>query len=284
MKIGIAGGNGFIGKNVASYLRGKGAEVSIIVRGDLENGGLKEKIRDCDVLVNLMGEPVNGFWTRGKRKKIYESRVLTTRRLIDFIEEFGRNITTFVQISGVGIYDNKHIHNEESKFTAYDFLSGVIVDWEKETRRLSVGGRRIVIMRMGIVLGNNGGILKTLLGPFRNGVGFTIKCDENFPFIHIKDVCGIVGLILDNTDIEGIINVVSPKQVTIHDFFSTLALYCHTRIIIPVAPAILHCILGESSVMLTHGQNVLPERLIGWGYSFQYGSLAQALTSILEPD
>lgn len=281
MKICIAGASGFIGRNLVSDLRQAKHEVSTIGRKDFKENKVGMKLMNCECVINLCGESIAGIWTRRKKKRIFESRVNTTRILVEQINQVGVNINIFIGISGVGIYDRIHNHDERSLFFADNFLADVIKDWEGSIKGIKDKKIRIIVLRLGVVLGKNGGIMKKILIPFRLGLGFSIKSKEYFSFIHIIDLINVFRLAIQDNSLRGIVNVLSEEKVTIQDFFNTVGDTLKGKVRIPVSPTFLKCIMGESSLILTKGQDVVPEVLIKQGFRFQFLEIREVLKNIL---
>jgi len=281
MKICIAGASGFIGSNLVNYLKKEKHEVSVIRRIDFENDTLGIILEGCECLINLAGVSIDGIWTKRKKRRIYESRVNTTEILVRQMQETGKNIRIYIGVSGVGIYDCYHKHAEDSLFYAGNFLSGVILDWEGALRDLADKQIRIVILRLGNVLGKDGGIMRKVIIPFRLGLGYSIKSQNNLPFIHITDLLNVFNMAITDNTLYGIINVVSPGRVNIGAFYDAIgaALKCNVRI--NLRPALLKAIMGESSAILTEGQDVVPEVLVKKGFTFKYPEIQEAIKNIL---
>ncbi len=281
MKICIAGASGFIGKNLVSDLRLAKHEISTIGRKDFKEKRIGMKLMNCECVINLCGESIAGIWTRRKKKRIYESRVNTTRVLVEQINQVGVNVSVYIGISGVGIYDRIHNHDESSIFFANNFLADVIKDWEGSLKGIKDEKIRIVVLRLGAVLGKNDGIMKKILIPFRLGLGFVIKSKESFSFIHIVDLISVLSLAIQDNSLSGVVNVLSKEKVTIQDFFYAVGDTLKEKVRIPVRPAFLKCIMGESSLILTEGLDVGPEVLIKRGFGFQFQGIREALKNIL---
>jgi uncharacterized protein (TIGR01777 family) len=273
----IAGSTGFIGNNLVQRLQQEGYNVSGIARGDYENGVVLDKIRNSSIVINLAGESIAGFWTRKKKLKIYNSRVLTTRKLVSAINLAGDAVKLVIQVSGVGIYDNLQIHSEESKDFDKGFLSQVINDWEGELSGLKNDGLRVVVLRLGIVLDKEGGILKQMLLPLKSGVGFGIRSEEYFPFVHLDDLMNVFIFCIKNPAIEGVVNVVAPALTKINHFFKSLMKAKNIRIVLWFNTGVIRLLLGESGRLLTCGQNVIPEKLLKDGFIFRYNNIEDAL-------
>lgn len=277
ISVAIAGANGFIGKNLAYRLQNEGYNVSYIGRKDFQENNVGDKLKNCQVIVNLVGESIAGIWSRNKKKNIYESRVLTTRKLVESVNKGGEHVKLLIQVSGVGVYDDQHIHTEDSKYFDQSFLARVIIDWEGELAGITDGSLRVVILRLGIVLDKNGGILKTLLFPLKSGIAFGIKSEEYLPFIQLADLMNIFIFCIKNIKITGVVNVVSPSLTKINRFYRVLAKVKSRRIILWFGPRFLRLVMGESADLLTRGQRVLPEKLEKEGFKFGYVDIEDVL-------
>ncbi len=176
----IAGASGFIGHNLVQRLLSEGYAVSVISREDFKKGNVIGKIGDCSIVINLIGESIAGFWTRRKRNRIYDSRIRTANILVEAINQAGNDVKLLIQVSGVGIYDHQHIHEEDSKNYNDDFLSEVIKDWEGELTKIRKDNLRVIILRLGIVLDKHGGILKQLMYILRWGLELVLRVRSIF--------------------------------------------------------------------------------------------------------
>ena len=281
MRICIAGASGCIGRNLVDYLREEKHELTIINRSDFGGGSMAEKLGGCECLINLTGESIAGIWTKRKKRRIYNSRVFTTRVLTSQVIENVNKLKIFINVSGVGIYDRSHKHDERSLFYEDNFLSGVIKDWENALMELTDNRIRKVILRLGIVLGSNGGIMQKVILPFRFGLGYTIKSQENLPFIHIADLLGVFKLVLTDSSLSGIVNVVSPKTSSIQDFYHTIGNVLKCKIRICFRPAFINAIMGDSGVILTQGQHVIPGVLRKKNFLFKFPEIRRAINDIL---
>jgi uncharacterized protein len=282
MKICIAGGNGFIGRNLIMGFREREWDVIIIERNDFLEDSLTLKVKDCDIIINLAGESLMGLWTKRKKRNIYNSRILTTRKLVDCVNSSGSCVKVFINVSGIGIYDHLNLHEEGSRNFENDFLCRVIIAWEGELMRLNNSNVRVVVLRLGIVLGRNGGFFPLMSKFFNLGLGFTVNSSEGLPFVHIDDVSSIFMMAIEKEDLSGIINVVSPESISIHDFFLEMAKVFKSRIWLKISPGVVRVLLGESSVLLVRGQRVVPKRLMDYGFIFGFKSIRNIMMDLKE--
>ena len=277
MRIALTGASGYVGRGLRMVLEAHHFEVIPVSRKDFNSTILKEKLAYADGVIHLAGESIGGIWTKAKRKRIYESRVFTTRRLVDIITELKGNISFFITISGVGIYDTDHIQTERSAWFAEDFLAQVIRDWEDQANRLLLANVRVAVIRSGVVLSDHGGILKLLMVPFNIGFGYGIRSFHNFPVIHYTDLMRVFLWIVEHPESYGVYNAVLPEFLTIHDFFCQIGKRKNKRLRVMLSPLLLKMMMGESSILLTKGQWVVPQRILNEGFLFEYAHVGAAL-------
>ena len=218
----IAGGSGFIGRNLINRLISEGYTVSLISREDFLQGNIGTRLKNCSVVINLTGESIAGLWTKEKRRRIYDSRILTTRDLVEAINCSDDEISLFIQVSGIGIYDNEHIHTEESQKFDNGFLSGIIRDWEGELANFKKGNLRVVVLRLGVVLDKRGGMLNQIMVPLRFGIGVGVRSEDYFPFVQLDDLINVFLFCMESSKIRGAVNVAAPVLTNINRFFRVL--------------------------------------------------------------
>jgi uncharacterized protein len=275
--VGIAGASGFIGYNLRKRLEKEGYQVKTISRTDFLKGNLDIIVKECSIMINLAGESIAGLWTEKKKRKIYDSRILPTRKLIESISRSGNQVKLFIQISGVGIYDRHGVHTEESNKFEDGFLSRVIKDWEGETTNLGRSEIRVVIMRLGIVLDKRGGFLKQMLFPLKWAPGFGVQSEDYFPYVELEDLLNAFLFCIHSREIKGIVNVVAPGLTKINHFFSVLMEISGKKKILWFGRWLIKLVAGESSGLLLTGQNVKPAKLINHGFVFRYDNIEDAL-------
>jgi hypothetical protein len=188
-----------------------------------------------------------------------------------------------VNASAVGFYgDSGDDEVREERKKGLGFLSDVVDRWEKEAMLAQTLGIRVVLMRLGVVLGPNGGALQRLVLPFRMFAGGPLGSGKQwFPWVHYKDVVDVVKFAFSDSSIAGPVNVVSPGSVRLAEFCIALGKALHRPSWLPVPAFALHLILGEMAGMLLTGQCVQPKRLQDTGYRFVFPHLDEALKNIL---
>ena len=225
MKIALSGGSGFLGRHLQSFLLSRGVDLMLIPR-DMLYGKAYELawlLTGADVVIHLSGTPVVGRWTASYRKKIYDSRIFTTRCVVEAMALMDKKPQVFLCASAVGMYPSKGVHTEESTRIADSFLGEVCRDWEQEAMKAGVF-TRVVSLRFGTVLGRHGGALRTMMLPFRLGLGGRIgEGRQMMSWVHIEDVARAVWYVIRNRSLFGAVNVTAPKPVSNRVFTSELA-------------------------------------------------------------
>jgi uncharacterized protein (TIGR01777 family) len=300
--IGIFGGSGLIGTSIISnkdfeeyffYIYTRSDSLSInnvsshnnlrIIQYDGNDKNIEE-LKDCEIIINLAGASIAGKrWTKKYKKILYDSRIETTKNIIESIRQKDTKLKTFINISATGIYGfRKDEELDENAQPGNDFLANLCIDWEKEALKANDKGIKTVILRTGIVLSRNGGALKKLLVPYRYFIGgYQGNGNQWMPWIHIKDLISIIkGSIIDR-DLDGIINCVSPEPITNKEFSKTIGKIMKRPSIFPVPGLILRILLGEFATSILKGQKVLPQRLLDLNFKFKFANLNDALRNLL---
>jgi uncharacterized protein (TIGR01777 family) len=301
-KIIITGATGLIGKQLCSSLANRGDEVTVFTRniesakkilGDKftyvkwnykNSVEWQESLQYHDAIIHLAGANLFGKrWTDEYKKVILESREINTRNLVSALRNSQSKVKVFIISSGVGYYGSRgdDILTEKSEL-GNDFLSRVCNVWEREAVKANELGIRTATLRQGIVLSNKGGALKKILPPFRFFVGGALGNGKQwFPWIHIDDLIAIYLFILDNADISGAVNVVSPESVRMREFAKSLGKILKRPSIFNVPEFALKLIVGEAASTIVSSQRVVPQKLIDQGFKFKFENLEEALRDLL---
>jgi len=285
MNVSIVGITGFIGSRLGKCLMDDGNYVTGIYRRDINDEEiLKRKIDKSDVVINVSGAPIAGFWTKRKKRRIYESRVLVTRKIAEIIN-LCKSDMVFINASAVGIYDNRNIHSEESIHFAKNFLADVVTEWEREVWSIDNKNVRAVILRMGVVISESGGYLGMQNFLLKRGICIIAgKKDEYLPLISLDELLNIIRFIISNKNIKGVVNAVAPFMVTIDEFYHFLIRFKAVKIIIRIPDFFVRFALGKASVIFLKGQCVIPEKLIMKKYEFIDRGLSDILKNILKSE
>lgn len=303
MKILITGATGFIGKQLVLNLFKQNHNLVILSRNaesarkkinlpcefydwDLMNDKAPiEAFKDVDTIIHLAGESVaEGRWTKSKKDKILNSRVLGTKHLVETLKSLKTKPKLLLSASAIGIYGNRgdeELH--ECSIPDTTFLANVCKAWEDESQKAKDYVERIVNYRIGIVLGQGGGALDKMITPFKMGVGGTLGNGKQWmSWIHIDDIIGLMNHVINTPDIHGAINAVSPTPKTNKGFTKILGKVLNRPTIFPVPSPVLKLVFGEMSEILLASQRVLPKVALKHGYNFQFSNLEEALVDILK--
>jgi len=300
MKIFITGGTGFVGRHLVSRFIGEGHTVTVlsrsekgsgrlpggtsIVLGDpTEAGAWQDSVKGQDCIINLAGTSLFSRWTPEAKKLIRESRISTTRNIVDAIEPSeGKDVALF-STSAVGYYG---FHGDEELTEESppgdDFLARVAVEWENEALRAEERGTRVVITRFGIVLGEKGGALGQMISIFRKYLGGPLGSGKQwFSWIHMGDLVGAFIFLMAHREISGPVNLTSPTPIRNEELAKVLGKVMHRPSFLPAPGFVLKLLLGEFGSVLLEGQRVIPRKLLDSGYAFIYPEIEGALQSLI---
>jgi uncharacterized protein (TIGR01777 family) len=303
MIVAITGATGFVGTRLTAHLLAAGHDVVALTRSperaeralpvrcrvaawDPEHGRVESGALDgVDAVVNLAGAGVaDGRWTARRKEAIRRSRVDATRVLGETIGALPseRRPRVLVSASAIGFYGDRgdEVLTEES-VGGTGFLAGVCRGWEDAAIRAEVHGVRTVRIRIGVVLGRDGGALARMLPPFRLGLGGRIGSGSQWmSWIHLDDLVGLVAFALERQDVRGVVNAVAPAPVTNAEFSATLGRVLGRPAIVPVPSVALRVALGEMADVLLAGQRVVPAAAEALGFRFRHPELAGALVDV----
>ncbi|MDB6175330.1 MAG: Cell division inhibitor [Chthoniobacteraceae bacterium] len=291
MNIGITGATGFIGHRLIDVALRRGHEVIAFSRnpeapipGCEMRVFSESKVPDiskCEALVHLAGEPVFGLWTPSKKRRIRESRVQGTRRIVEAINASATPPEVFVSGSAIGYYgeSGERELTELSASSDGGFLSRVCHEWEAEA--IKAISTRVVLLRTSIVLGKQSGALKMMAPIFRAGLGGKLGSgDQWMSWIHIEDEIRLILFAIENMDIAGPLNASAPWPVRNAEFTETLARTVHRPAFLHV-PAFALLPLGEFRSELLDSKRVLPAVASDHQFGFQFPELGSALKHLL---
>jgi uncharacterized protein (TIGR01777 family) len=303
MRVVITGATGTIGVALASALHARGDSVVALSR-DAERGrqvlGANAEVtawpdplgapapaaalRGSDAVVHLLGEPVAQRWTDASKRRIRESRVLSTRNLVSALNALADDERPGVLVSqsATGYYGPRGDEPlDESAPAGSDFLAEVVIAWEYEAHQADTK-LRVALTRTGVVLSPSGGALAKMLPPFKLGVGGPVAGGRQYvPWIHLDDVVGALLCAVDNRAASGPINVTAPNPASNAQLSTALGRVLHRPAVLPVPGFALKLLYGEMAEMVTTGQRARPVELEQLGYQFAHPELEEALRDVL---
>jgi uncharacterized protein (TIGR01777 family) len=297
----ISGATGFIGSNLAESLAANGHRVARLARKrsrrpdasntiiwDPEAGRIdRESLARLqpDAVINLAGEPIARRWTPDRRRRIRESRVRGTTALAEALATLPTKPGVLISGSAVGYY-GAHRGDEildEQSAPGSDFLAETARDWERATEAASRAGIRVVVIRTGLVLGNDGGLLDQMLPTFRLGLGGRLGHGRQWmSWIAMADVTAAIQFLMETQTMSGPVNLVAPEPARNTDFSKTLARVLRRPALFPVPAFALEAIFGTmADNTILASQRVAPKRLAGAGFEFRHPRLEEALRFVL---
>lgn len=289
MRVMIGGGTGFIGSALCKKLSERGDEIIILSRqakpGYLTWENLKsEGLPPCDAVVNLAGVNIMAKrWTDSFKREIFSSRTDSTLILARAIRESAAPPQVFVTASAIAYYpDGSEQVFDESGQQGGNFLSLVTSQWEKTAQLPSSCPTAQSCIRIGMVLGQGGGVLTHLTPLFRLGLGGRMGASQRILcWIHLDDLVKLIIFCIDHR-LRGPINGVSPQSVTSREFAHTLGRVLNkpSRLVVP--EWVMKLLLGERATVLLQSPHVFPKRALEAGFLFRFPQLAQALQDIFK--
>lgn len=243
-----------------------------------------EAFEGIDTVFHLAGDPVaEGRWTAAKKRMILDSRQLGTRYLVEALRQLPTRPRVLVSASAVGYYGDRGDEIlDESSSSGHDFLADVCVAWEREALAATELGIRVVCVRIGIVLGAEGGAVKKLIFPFRMGLGGPLGSGRQWmPWIHVDDLAGVFVHAAQKENLSGPVNGSAPNPVTNKQFTKSLARALNRPAFLPVPYYALRLGIGPFAKVLFDSQRAVPKAICGSGYQFQYPEIDSALREVV---
>jgi uncharacterized protein len=293
----VTGATGFIGSRLVASLSGAGHQVIALVRNPAKAGMLPppitvitslDQLADdtaIDAIVNLAGEPIsNAPWTEAKRRRIIESRVKVTGDVVKLIARLNKKPAVLVSGSAIGWYGlwQDQPLTESAKSHAC-FSHELCEAWEEAARRADAHGVRVVCLRIGLVLGTEGGFITRMLTPFEFGLGGPLGSGRQWmSWIERDDLIRLIAHVIAHSEIAGPINATAPIPVTNEKFTAELARRLHRPAVFRIPDALLRRLGGDfASELLLGGQRVIPNKALSNGFVFRHETLRSAFEAIL---
>lgn len=301
MKVLIFGGTGFVGRNLIEELEDNQYQVFVVTRNRekyLESLANKvqllewdtvsslssiDKLPEMDIVINLAGESLaEKRWTSSVKEEIKDSRVRTNRAIVTAINNSVIEPELLISASAVDYYGPRQDEKITEKEKAGDsFLARVCRAWEEEAYKVQNESTRVVTTRFGVVLGEEGALQRMVL-PFKLYVGGPVGRGEQWlSWIHIQDLVKMIRFIMENQDLTGPVNAVSPDPVRMKDFSKTLGNVLNKPSWLPVPEFMLKIVLGQMSEVLLQGQRVYPEKISHTEFEFNFPEVKSALEDVL---
>lgn len=306
MKVAITGGTGFVGSHLVKRLHDEGhslvvftrdatsarrtfpesafSNVKLVAYDPMTSGPWQAAISGCDGVVNLAGAPISERWTPAHKKAILDSRKIGTEKLVEAIAQAEPKPQVLVSASAIGYYSTSETvtFDESSAPAKQDFLSQICQEWEAAAHKAdAIAGVRLVIPRIGIVLGN-GGALDKMLTPFQLFAGGPIGTGRQwFSWIHIDDLVMLLVKALTAPSFQGVYNATAPNPVRMGQVCEALGNALNRPSWLPVPEFVIEALLGDGAVVVLEGQKVLPKHLQDQGFTYQYPNVDQAMNAVV---
>jgi len=295
VKIAITAASGLVGSALTTQLEADGHAVMRVVRRVAGNAEIawdpaassieSKKLRGVDGIVHLSGEPIaDGRWTPERKQRILDSRVQSTRFLCETLAAMEAPPKVLVCASAIGYYgDRGEERLDEDSTVGTGFLAEVCQAWEAACAPARAAGIRVVHIRIGIVLSSRGGALKSMLVPFRLGLGGRLGDGKAYmSWITLHDLVGAIAHALTHDDLSGPVNGVAPNPVRNSEFTKALGHALGRPTVFPVPAFVIRAAMGEMGpALLLASTQVFPKALLESGYSFKHPTLPEALAAVL---
>ena len=295
----ITGGTGLIGTKLYKFLKEKHFNVIVLTRREslsIENKDFvlwdpeknildTNKIENIDCVINLAGESIDGSrWTNKYKKRIMDSRVISTRFLFNKLKSLKNKPKVLVSASAVGCYNEDTLNEQdETSDLNHNFLGDVVKKWEFESRKFEDIGIKTSILRIGVVLSKEGGMLRKLYPLFLLGLGVPIGSGKQIlSWVHIDDMVAIIFKCV-NENLSGIFNIVAPEKINNIDFTKLLSKrisFIRLPSFIKAPKFLVRIIFGEQSTLVLNGLNISSKKIEKIGYVFKFPTMDDALKNI----
>lgn len=301
MRIVITGGTGMVGRSLCADLLERGATVVVVTRSaahaasvlppgvvtlaadPTEPGPWLGEVKAADAVINLVGESVGeGWWTGGKKRRLRRSRLRPTALMAEALRDRD-HAGVLLSASATGYYgDGGERALGEDAEPGHDFLAILSHEWERSALRAENERCRVVCLRFGMILAQDGGALAAMLPAFRRGLGGPLGGGRQYvPWIHLRDTVRAILFCLDTAGIKGPVNVTVPQPVRQRDFAASLGAALGKPARLSAPAALLRLLLGEKAQLVLASQRAVPNRLKAHGFRWDFGDLERALADLL---
>jgi len=299
MKFLVTGASGFVGAHLSQFLLDQNHYVTGLSRkpaahlrshdrfrfisaDTTQPGSWQESLSDVDAVVNLAGRSIFGRWNEAVKTEIRASRILTTRHVAQGLPS-GRKGVVLVSASGAGYYGSRgdEILAEDAA-AGDDFLARLAKEWEAEALAASEKGVRVVVMRLGVVLGPGGGAMAQMIPAFKAFVGGPLGSGRQwFPWIHLHDLLAAVLFLIEHAELSGPVNVCAPHPVPNRDLAAALGQALNRPALVPAPAFMIRMGLGEFADVLLGSQRAIPKKLLQHHFSFKYPDIGSAVNAVV---
>jgi uncharacterized protein (TIGR01777 family) len=298
MKVLITGGLGFVGTQLSMRLLKGGNQVTVVdhspqprpytppdvryVAADTTiPGAWQDAVAVQEAVINLAGASIFSRWTAKTKRIMYDSRILTTRNVVDALP--AKKGALLCSTSAVGYYGfrgDEELTEDDRPGT--DFLARLAADWEGEAQKAAEKGVRVTITRFGLVLGKTGGVLGQMIPLFKRFIGGPLGNGRQwFSWIHMEDLLSAFLFVFNNKDVHGPVNFCAPNPVRNRDLAKALGEVLKRPAFVRTPAFVLRLVLGEFGSVVLEGQRVIPSRLLRHGFVFQYPEITGALREVI---
>ena len=297
MKILITGGTGFIGRRLVAHLKVAHEVVVLTRQGSrayellshdvtlLDSLDRLDHLNDVDIVINLAGEPIAaGRWSESRKQLLCNSRWLLTEQLVDLVKLSSTPPRLLLNASAIGWYGRQDDAplDETCQSPHEEFTHRLCQQWEQLAQQARSAQTRVCILRIGLVLGMEGGALPRMLPPYRLGLGGPMGSGtQMMSWIHVQDLVRAMLFLIEHGECDGIFNGTAPEPVSNRRFSEILAATLHRPHLFFVPAPLLRLLMGEAADLLLTGQQVLPARLQQAGFHFSFPALPGALDNLL---
>jgi uncharacterized protein (TIGR01777 family) len=298
MKVMITGGLGFVGTQLSIRLLKGGNQVTVVdhsphpmpytppdvryVAADTTMpGDWQDEVAVQDAVINLAGASIFSRWTAQTKRIMYDSRILTTRNVVDAMPaNKGALLCSTSAVGYYGLRGDEELTEEDGP--GNDFLARLAADWEGEALKAAEKGVRVTITRFGLVLGKTGGVLGQMIPLFKKFIGGPLGSGKQwFSWIHMEDLLSAFLFVFNNNDIQGPVNFCAPNPVRNRDLATALGEVLKRPSLFRTPAFVLRIVLGEFGSVVLEGQRVIPSRLLKHGFTFTYPEIRGALREVI---
>ncbi len=301
MKVLITGATGTIGQEIVKLCHQSNIDVNYLttsknkLNSTSNNKGFFwnplsseidiECFKDVEVIINLVGSSIAKRWTSSYKKEILDSRVDTTKLILESLKNTNHSVRHIISASAIGIYPNsfQNYYMEDALERDTGFLGEVVTQWEEAVSEFKMLNIEVSLLRIGLVLSKEGGAFPKIAKPIKYGFGAVFGNGKQWQsWIHIKDLAHMFMYIMQE-ELSGVFNAVAPNPVSNKKLTYAIARKLNKKIILPGVPRLtLKLILGEMHVLLFSSQRVCSDKISKLGFEFKYDNIKSAVDVLID--